>query len=50
MKRIDKEELRKLRVLNRLTREESSQLIREALSLEGEGCMISKMFSILEKR
>jgi len=53
MKRIDKEaaeEARKLSVLNRLTREEFSQLSREALSLEGEGCMMSKMFSIFEKR
>ena len=44
------EEARKLSVLNKLTKDEFSQLSREALSLEGEDCMMSKMLNILEKR
>jgi len=50
MKSIDKEEVRKLRVLNSLSKDDFIQLSEEALSQGGEGNMISKMFSIFEKR
>ena len=53
MKRIDKEaaeEARKLRILNSLPKKDFYQLSEEALLQAGEGNMINKMFSILEKR
>ena len=40
----------KLSVLNKLTNEEFSRLSKEALALDGEGCMICKMYSIIEKQ
>ena len=60
MKNIDKEveveveeaeeETRKLKVLNSLPKEDFYQLSEDALLQAGEGNMISKMFSIFEKR
>ena len=50
MKHVDKEEVRKLRVLNSLSKDDFIKLSEEAISQDGEGSMVSKMFHIYEKR